>query len=555
MIQVPPDEQWVDQQAVLERGRACCARRAWSDARAALTRADQASSIGAEDLELLALSAYMTGDDEAYATVLERAHQARLQAGEGRRAARCAFWLGLRLAFRGEMGPAAGWFARAQRLVDGEGNDCAERGWLLLPIAEQALASGDADAAFAAATHAGSTGERCGDPDLCACARHLQGRIRLQQGQLNEGLALLDEAMVAVVAGELSPVVTGLVYCSVIDACQQIHDSARAREWTAALTRWCDAQPQMVAFTGVCMVHRAEILQCVGAWDEAIAEARRAFERLLQSRNRNGVAAACYRQGEIHRLRGAFAEAEAAFCKASEFGLDPQPGYALLRHAQGRTAAAAAAIRRALAAAGDRPERVALLPAQVEILLAGGEVDEAAACCTELETIAAAFGPGVVAAAASQARGALLLAQGETGAALRPLRAARQSWQELEVPYEAAKARVLTALACRALGDRDGARLELEGARTTFDRLGAAPDVAHAHALEREALQSHAQRLTRRELQVLRLVAVGRTNKSIAAELGLSERTIDRHLSHILGKLEVRSRAAATARAYQLALI
>jgi DNA-binding CsgD family transcriptional regulator len=511
--------------------------------------------LSAEDLELLALSAYMIGDDDAYLMALERAHHARFEAGESQLAARCAFWVGLRLAFRGEMGPATGWFARAQRLVESEGSDCAERGWLLLPVAEQQAIAGDLDAAYNAAARAAAIGERCQDQDLAACARHIQGRIRIQEGELREGLALLDEAMVAVVAGELSPIVTGLVYCSVIGACQEVYAYSRAREWTAALARWCEAQPQMVAFSGTCLVHRAEILQLTGEWDEAIEEARRAYERVVQANNRKDSAAAHYREGEVHRLRGAFAEAEAAYQRASELGLEPQPGFALLRLAQRRTEAAAAAMRRALAAAGGRLERARLMPAYVEIMLAAGDIEEAWPGCRELEEIAAPFGPGILAAAAARARGALLLAQSDPRAALGPLRLAWQAWQEVDAPYETAQVRVLMGLACRALGDGDGARLEFEAARAAFERLGAAPDLASLDALSRKDRPERLHGLTPRELQVLRLVAAGRTNKSIAAELCLSGKTVDRHLSNIFTKLDVPSRAAATAWAYEHALI
>jgi ATP/maltotriose-dependent transcriptional regulator MalT len=536
-------------------GRTCCARQAWAEAYQAFADAEQQGPLGADELELLALSAYMSGRDDHYLAALERAYHARHEAGESHGAARCAFWLGLRLAFRREMGPATGWFARAHRLIEAEARACAEEGWLLLPVAEQQLDAGAPDAAYEAAERAAAIGGHFQDSDLVACARHLQGRVRVRQGDLPQGLALLDEAMIAVIAGELSPIVTGLIYCSVIGACQEVFATSRAREWTAALTRWCAAQPQMVAFTGTCLVHRAEILQLNGDWDEAIEESRRAVRRLALTNNSRDAAAACYREAEIYRLRGTFAEAEAAFRRASDLGLEPQPGFALLRVAQGRVRAAAAAIRRALNATGDRLERARLLPAQVEILLLAGEVDEAVSGCQELEDIAAVFGPGILAAAAAQSRGALLLAQGDAQAALVPLRSAWHAWQEVHAPYDAARTRVLMALACRALGDCDGAQLALEGAHRTFAKLGAAPDVVRVEALAGEYRPERLHGLTQRELQVLRLVAAGGTNKTIAAELCRSERTVDRHLSNILAKLEVRSRAAATAWAYQHGLV
>ena len=329
----------------LERGRECYAQRQWADAYESLSRADQAAPLAGNDLELLALAAYLVGRDENYLSTLERAHQAYLDAGEPVRAVRCAFWLGMRLLFRGETGRATGWLARAQRLLERETLECPERGYLLLPVVEQQIDADDCDAAYATAASAAEIGEACGDADLIACARHQQGRIRLQQGQVEQGLALLDEVMVAVTAAELSPLVTGLMYCSVIRACQEVYAFGRAGEWTAALARWCAEQPDMVAFTGVCRVHRAEIMQLHGAWQDALEEAQRARER-SQGIDQPAAAAAFYQQAEVHRLRGEFAAAEEAYRSAGHWGFDPQPGLALMRMAQGHHDAAAAAIRR-----------------------------------------------------------------------------------------------------------------------------------------------------------------------------------------------------------------
>ena len=247
------------------RGRELYGRRAWADAYQALSLADRTAPLGGEDLELLAMSAYLIGRDEDYLAPLERAHHARLDAGERLHAVRCAFWLGLRLLCRGETGRATGWLGRARRLLEREQRECAERGYLLLPVVEQQLAAGDLEAAFATALEAAEIAERCADADLIACTRHQQGRIRILQGQVEKGVALLDEVMIAVTAGELSPLMTGLMYCSVIQACQEVYAFDRAREWTAALAEWCEAQPEMVAFSGVCRVHRAEIMQRRGA--------------------------------------------------------------------------------------------------------------------------------------------------------------------------------------------------------------------------------------------------------------------------------------------------
>jgi DNA-binding NarL/FixJ family response regulator len=542
-----PDAQAPD---ALGRGREHYRQRAWADAYRMLTIADQTLQLSGEDLECLATSAYLVGRDDEYLSVLDRAYAAHLEAGASARAAGCAAWLSLRLLLRGETGHATGWLARTRRLLEGEKREGAAHGYVLLPLAQQQIDAGDWNTAYATAARAASIGERFGDRDLSVCAKHLQGRIRIGQGRAAEGLALLDAAMLAVVAGTLSPLVTGLVYCSAIAGCEQVYALGRVREWTGALARWCAEQPDMVAFSGVCMVHRAGILQWLGAWTDAIDEARRASECCLRASNRRAAAAAFYRQAELHRLRGDLAAAEAAYRSASEGGWDPQPGLALLRVAQGRLAAALAASRRALEATCDALARTRLLPAHIEILLDAGEIQEAREACRELERIAQDVGTPVLGALSAQARGAIDLAAGDAAAALGALRSAWQVWEAVDAPYLRARVAESMAQACAALGDYDGHELQRAAARTVFEALGAAPDLARLDAPSRDE-SSGAHGLTRRELQVLRLVAAGKTNKAIAAELFLSGKTVDRHVSHILTKLDLPSRVAATAYAYR----
>jgi DNA-binding CsgD family transcriptional regulator len=544
----------VDATDELERGRESYARRVWSDAYESLSRVDQATPLGAGDLVLLATSAYMLGREDDLSG-LERAYHVYLDAGESLRAARCATWVGTHLFARGETGRGTGWLGRAQRLVEREGRDCAEQGYLLFPTMFQHRAAGDYEAAAATAAAAAEIGERFGDRDLFALAVQGQGSIMVKQGRVVEGLGLLDEAMVAVTDGELSPIVSGLVYCGVILGCQEAYEPRRAREWTDALTRWCEEQPDMVAFGGQCLIHRAEIMQLHGAWRDALAEARRARKRCTRAMYRVSAAQAIYRQGEIHRLQGRFIAAEEAYRDASRGGWEPQPGLALLRLAQGDADAAAAAIRRVMSETTGLPKRASLLPAYVEIMLAVGEIQEIRGPCQELEEISADFQSGMLGAMCAHARGAVDLAEGNAQAALVALRHALQIWQELEAPYEAARVRLLLGLACRAVGDYDTAALELEAARAVFAQLGAAPDLARVESLTRRPPYIEAHGLTSRELQVLRLVAAGETNRTIAAELVLSERTVDRHVSNIFTKLGVPSRAAATAYAYKHSLI
>jgi DNA-binding CsgD family transcriptional regulator len=539
----------------LERGRRCYAQRTWADAYASLSLADEALPLGAEDLELLATSASMIGLDDVHLAVLERAHHTHLDAGEALRGARCAFWIGTQLAIRGEMGGAAGWLGRAQRLVEREQRDCVEQGYLLVPLMMQQEDAGDYEAAYATAVQAAGIGERFGDPDLLALALHEQGRALTKLGRVEAGLGLLDEAMVAVTAGELSPIVTGLIYCSVIEGCQQVYEVRRAGEWTAALTRWCEEQPDMVSFTGRCLVHRAEIMQLHGAWPDALEEARRAGLRLAQAMNTAAAGEAAYRRGEIYRLRGQHAPADEAYREASRCGWEPQPGLALLRLAQGDFPAAAAAIHRVVGETAEPLRRAGLLPACVEIMLAVGDPQAAGRACRELEAISEGYRGGMLGAMVAQARGAVALADGDTWAALVALRDACRSWQELGAPYEAARARVLVGLACRALGDEDAGEMELDAAARVFRRLGAAPDLARAQELSRATASPAAGGLTAREVEVLGLVASGRTNRAIADELVISEKTVARHVSNIFTKLGVSSRSAATAYAYEHKLV
>jgi DNA-binding CsgD family transcriptional regulator len=536
----------------LERGRAAYATSAWAEAYASLSEADHAVPLAAEDLERLATSAYMLGRDGDYVAGLERAHHAHLHASETLPAVRCAYWLAIDLVLRGDTGRASGWLGRAHRMIEREGRDCVERGYLLTPLIFEHEAAGDYEAAVATAADAAEIGERFGDSDLFALAVHSQGCLLVTMGRTAPGLTLLDEAMVAVTAGELSPIVSGLVYCGVILGCQLAFEPGRAREWTAALTQWCERQPDMVAFTGRCLTHRAEIMCLHGAWRDALQEARRAGARCAEGRNELAAGEALYLQGEVHRLRGEREAAEAAYRDASRRGREPQPGLALLRAAQGDTGAAAVAVRRALDETVEPAPRARLLPAYVEIMLAAADPDAARAACAELEQIAAGREGGLLGAMAAHARGALELAAGDARAALVSLRGAAKTWQQIEAPYEAARARTLVGLACRALGDDDAAAFELEAARGVFAGLGAAPDLARVRSL---AGSGDTGGLTARELQVLRLVAAGRSNREIAEALVISEHTVARHLQNMFAKLDLPSRAAATAYAYRHGLV
>jgi DNA-binding CsgD family transcriptional regulator len=535
----------------LERGRTAFARRAWLDAYTALTNADRAAPLGVGDLELLATSASLVGRTDEYLALLERAHLAHIEAGDNLGAARDAGWLGMTLAVQGELGPASGWFGRSARLVEREGRDCVERGWLLIPVAFEHLFKRDYDGAYEAAAAAAEFADRFRDPDLAAIAIHMQGLSRIKQGSVEEGLGLLDEAMIGVTADAVSPIVAGIVYCGVIASCEEAFELRRAQEWTSALTRWCEGQPQMVAFSGRCLAHRAGILQLRGEWQDALAEARLARERCEQAMNRAATGEAFYQQGELHRLQGDFDAAERAYRDASECGREPQPGLALLRLAEGDRDAAAGMSRRTLGEAVEPLERAVLLPAHAEIMLAVNDLDEARRAADELGEIAAAGQRAMLEAIAARVRGAVELAEGDTRTAVGSLRHAARVWQELNAPYEVARVRVLIGLACRALGDEDSATMELGAARHVFEELAAAPALVHVDSLSGRRLARDTHGLSARELEVLRLVAAGKSNREIASALVVSEHTVARHLQNIFTKLDVSSRTAATAFAYQ----
>jgi len=536
--------------STLERGRDAYAARAWAEAHALLLRADETEPLAPPDLGLLATAAYMLGREEEWVAAHERAHHIHLESGDAEQAARAAFWIGLSFVLRGEFGPAEGWFGRAQRILEEHGAACVEEGFLLIPYGFGLLEAGEGAAAGAAASEAAAVGRRFGNRDLCALALLLEGQAATIDARVPEGLALMDEAMVAVTTEDLSPVIAGLVYCSVILTCQEVFELRRAREWTHALDRWCRQQPDIVAFTGRCRVHRAEILQLGGSWSDALDEARRAGRRFVETNNRT-VGLALYREAELLRLQGDLAGAEEAYRAASRAGWEPLPGLAQLRLAQGRVDAAAAAIRRARAESADPLRSAGLLPAFVEIMLAAGEREEARTACDELEAVARRYSSAMLAAIAAYECGAVELADGDASKALDRLRQALGSWRTLEAPYEVARTRVLIGEACRLLEDTDACTLELEAALADFVELGARPDAAHVERLLGRGQGGAGHGLSRRELEVLRLVAAGRSNREIAAELVISEHTVARHVQNIFAKLRVSSRTAATAFAFE----
>ena len=534
-------------------GRDAFERREWADSFAQLSAADASSSLEAEDLERLATTAYLIGEEVASTEAWQKAFRAFLEQGDPPSAVRCAFWLALGLFDRNEFAQAQGWLTRAQRVLDEANTDCVERGYLLIPAALQMIGQGRWPEAQDTFIELGELAQRFEDRDLVTFSRLGRGQCHVVLGRPDDGVAEFDEAMISVTTDEVSPMTAGIVYCAVIMACQELFDLRRAQEWTDALTRWCASQPDLVPYRGQCLVHRSELMQLRGKWTEAFEEAQTARLRLSDPPGQAAVGMAYYQLGELHRLRGDYDKAEEAYHRANEHGRNPEPGLALLRLAQRRVDAAAASSRRAVMEATDRVTKAKLLPAHVEIMAAAGDVTEATSAAEELGVLADALDTPLIDAFAARARGEALLAAGSYPAALDELRRALKQWLALEVPYECARTRYLLALACRRLGDEDTAQMEFGAAEIEFERLGAAPSLER---VRQSSLRSEVpEGLTAREREVLKSVATGRTNREIAQLLTISEKTVARHVSNIFMKLGVSTRSAATAYAYEHSLV
>ncbi|HUH08474.1 MAG TPA: adenylate/guanylate cyclase domain-containing protein [Egibacteraceae bacterium] len=468
---------------LFQAGREAMERHAWQDAYETLTEADEAGLLTGDGLRMLAEAAWWSGQGEKVLAIGERAYGAYVAEENTDGAAMAAFELAQQHAMRMAQPTATGWFARAEQLIADDQNAPA-RGYLEWMRGFMAAAmEGDPDAAIAHFDEALEIASRTGDRGLQARSLHDKGRTISMQGHLAEGAALMDEAMVAVVGGEVDPIHTGIIYCSMIGVCSTLCDYRRAAEWTDATMRWCE-RASISGFPGVCRVHRAEIMRLRGAWPNAEEEARRACEELPKFNFLSGVGHAFYEIAEVRRRMGDFAGAEEAYSSAHEHGRDPQPGLSRLRLAQGKLDVAAAGVRRALADPTlDHLSRPMPLAAQAEIALAGGDLNTAAAAAEELDAIAAEIGTPALEAMAACVRGAVRLAGGDPEGAVPELRRALHGWQGVEAPYEAAEARVLLGSAYRAMDDHEGALLELRAARDTYERLGAAWDAERTAAM------------------------------------------------------------------------
>jgi len=507
-----------------------------------------ADELKADDFVRLATAAYLLGRRNDCVQALQRAYQINLDAGAKLAAIRSAFWLALVLLTSGETAIGGGWVARSERLLAEVDGDVVERGYVLIHAMYRRIFAEEFAPAFELANEITDYGRRFRDPDLIAMGLCAQGRLLLYGGRVPDGLALLDEAMVGVAAGEVSTIFAGNVYCTMIEGCQEIADFDRAARWTAALTTWCEQQPGLVPFTGQCAVHRGQIMRAHGAFEEALTELELAVQRYLADQTPGAAGLAMAERGDVLCILGNLSAAREAYERAIAFGHEPQPGLSLLWLAQGRTEAAVSAIRRLLGEVGDPVHRSLLLPAAVEVLLAAGQPDEAAATAAELQSVAASFGCPPLRARASHAAAMVALETDDPATALQLLRQALTVWKQLGWRYENARCRLQLGRALRALGDDESAATELAAARDSFAELGAAPAQRAVAALMSCTYPSG---LTAREVEVLRLVAAGNTNPEIAAQLFLSDKTVARHLSNIFAKLDVTSRTAAAAYAYE----
>ncbi|MET3140335.1 UNVERIFIED_ORG: DNA-binding CsgD family transcriptional regulator [Arthrobacter sp. UYEF10] len=539
----------------IDRGRSAFQEHRWTEANQTFREADRRGGLLAADLERLATAEVLTGEISTGMQTLTRAHEEYLVMGDVESAARCAGWMGMQLMFLGERARAGGWLARGQRLLDEAAEPSAVQGLLLIPEGLGKLYGGDPAGALQAFSRVAEFGQRFHDKDVSALGLLGTGQATLMLGHPDKGLKMFDEVMVAVTAGELSPIPSGIIYCAVIGNCHLALDLERALEWTAALDRWCSARPDMMSFSGQCQSHRAELFMLHGAWAEALTAAA-AAQGLSVKGDPQALYGGYYQQGEVERLSGKLHDAEVSYGQAARSGYEPQPGLALLWLARGNAQQAQAMIRRA-AGAADAATRRNMLPALVEIELAASDLDAARRGVQELEAMAHECPMPMVRAVAGQADGEVRLADGDPSAALKLLRDAWRLWQELGVPFEAARCQALAGRACRVLGDEASALMYLEAAHAALLDLGAAPAATWAASLLHEgmpdsgAMPDTAGPLTRRELEILQLVATGMGNRAIAGELYLSEKTVARHVSNIFLKLGLSSRAAATSYAYE----
>jgi DNA-binding NarL/FixJ family response regulator len=535
--------------ALLERARAAYADRQWSQAREAYLAARAAAPLSAEDMAALSDAAWWEGAIDESLSACEEAYRLFLHGDDPRPrpAAMLAIEIGFSWYLRGEEAMGSGWISRARRLLEAE-SDCAEHGYLQSLAIDDALGAGDFIGAIEAARAVAAVGARHGDEALSSYALVGEGVALIKQGRVRDGLAVLDEAMLAVVAGRVRPTWAGNIYCQLMSVCAELADLRRAQQWTDATARWCEGFSNAVMFVGVCRVHRAQLLQVHGDWASAEEEIAQVC-RDLAAMNVGAVGLALYELGEVRRMRGDLPGAATAYAQAHEHGKEPQPGLALVWVAEGKPSAALQALAACEARTNDPLAKTRLWEALVQAAVAAGDLAAARAAAGALDETAATYAsPGLLAAAA-QSRGLLCLAAGDAAAAVEALRSACRQWQDLEAPYRVAQTRLALAEALEHSGDEHGAALERDAAATALARLGAVPPMPAGRPVVLP------DGITRREAEVLALVARGLTNREVADALVLSERTVARHLANLYTKIGVTTRTAATTYAHRHGLI
>lgn len=534
----------------LDAARSAYAAHRWADARSLYLELRARGSLAARDMEALAEAAWWEGAIDESLSAYEEAYRLYLHGDDPapRPAAMLAMDIGFSWFLRGEEAMGSGWLSRAQRLLEDQ-PECVEHGYLQSMEIDAANGDGRYDDAVALARSIASLAERFGDETLCAYALVGEGIARIKQGRVADGLRVLDEAMLPVVAGRVRPTYAGNIYCQLMSVCHELSDLRRAHQWTDATTRWCEGFSSAVMFLGICRVHRAQLLQFRGQWAQAETEIQLVCEELAPM-NVIAVGLAMYELAEVRRMRGDLAGAEDAYADAHRHGRDPQPGLALLRSAQGHHDEALGALRAAESATPDRLAKTRVWQALVEVATAAGDLAAAGAACEQLEEAAATFGSSGLVAAAALARGQFELAGGRAASAVDALREARQQWQHIDAPARVAQTRLLLARAYDDLGDSRAADLERAAAAETHRELGMVQSTA-----ERAPQRVLPDGITRREADVLGLVALGLSNRDVASALVLSEKTVARHLANLYTKLGVSSRTAAAAWAHAHGLV
>ncbi|MFW6091223.1 MAG: LuxR C-terminal-related transcriptional regulator [Actinomycetota bacterium] len=536
--------------SLLERARDAYANSRWAEAYEQYRTVNEGEGLGDDDLAAFADAAWWLGRNDESLALSEQVYRRYTEAGEVRRAARMAIEIGYLWFVRGEETIGSGWVSRAIRLLDGV-PECPEHGYLLYLQAAEAVDQGSLAAAIDVARRIQALADRHHDRTLYAIGLVTEGLAVVKQGRVEDGLAVLDEAMLTVRVGEVAPAWTGNLYCQLMSLFLELADIRRARAWTDATERWCDRFNNPAMFVGICRVHRAQLLRLEGAWPDAEQHAMQACRDLAEM-NAAAVAEGRYTLGELCRLRGDATGAEEAYRRAHELGRDPQPGLALLWLGEGRIEAAGRALRTSLAGANQPLSRAPLLAAQVEVAAVTGDAPLARAGADELDGIADTYRTAGLSAAARQAAGTARLAAGEPERALPLLRDALRRWRDIDAGFEAARVRCLLARALEELGDTEAAAREVEAATAVFTKLGATSALRELGASPGPIYPGG---LSAREAEVLACVAGGRTNRQIATELTISERTVERHLSNIFAKLDVSSRTEAAGYAFEHGLV